>query len=232
MTEKINGFMAAVFGERASGIVFIVALSAVFASFITEIVSAIVLPRYGVKKRVRFFSFSIAAVAAQLISCAYTKNYVYALAVTGFASVLSAAVLTVPEKKTEITERERSLVKFIDGKIKDAYNNDGGRSSPKTRLSETAIKVGFSNDGEIDCLKKYGDMPNGKIKPPDPDFSHIRSVMSRLEYYALSSADKKTVAELGGYINEAERGDADESVKEKINDGLGALLKIMSKYGV
>lgn len=64
------------------------------------------------------------------------------------------------------------------------------------------------------------------------DFSHVKNVISRLDGIALSPADKRQVKELQSAILMVERGEVYPQTKNKINDGLGALLKIMAKYGV
>ena len=52
-----------------------------------------------------------------------------------------------------------------------------------------------------------------------------------MEYYNLTPNDKRQVKDLECAINQGEV-QLTPSLKEKINDGLGALLKIMSKYGI
>ena len=65
------------------------------------------------------------------------------------------------------------------------------------------------------------------------NFSHVKSVLDRLEYFDLSPADKKNIESLKSAMYVAERqGFTDDNTKEKINDGLSGLLKIMSRYGV
>lgn len=61
------------------------------------------------------------------------------------------------------------------------------------------------------------------------DFSHVKNVIERLNAFPLSVGDKKQVKELEDAIILIENG-AEEDYE--INDGLGALLKIMAKYGV
>ena len=69
-------------------------------------------------------------------------------------------------------------------------------------------------------------------KMGEMDYSHVKNILERLEFYPLTQADKKQVRELEVSLLEAEKGNGDIEVKTRINDGLGDLLKIMSKYGV
>ena len=64
------------------------------------------------------------------------------------------------------------------------------------------------------------------------DFSHVKSILSRLNYYPLKEQDKKTAKDLEQAIYSAEQNGLNIQLKENINDGLSALLKIMSKYAV
>ena len=95
----------------------------------------------------------------------------------------------------------------------------------------TGLRRAAAVDEKVEILKTSGTRRQGAGQPCDLDFAHIRSVVSRLDYFSLSAADKRTVNDLNFSLAEAERGNISDAVKEKINDGLGALLKIMSKYG-
>ena len=72
-------------------------------------------------------------------------------------------------------------------------------------------------------------------KAPDKDklcLEHAAGVIEKLSYYDLSPADLKQVDELELLLNQAEREGVTPANKERINDGLSELLKIMSKYAV
>ena len=64
------------------------------------------------------------------------------------------------------------------------------------------------------------------------NLSHVKNILKRLDYFDLSQSDRRQVREVEMAIFQAERRFDDLEVKEKLNDGLGALLKIMAKYGV
>lgn len=81
-------------------------------------------------------------------------------------------------------------------------------------------KAQLEKDRELQ--QKFGDL----------DFTHVKNILARLEYYSLSSQEKRQVEQLKSYVLDAERGKDDPNLKGKINDGLGALLKIMAKHGV
>lgn len=64
----------------------------------------------------------------------------------------------------------------------------------------------------------------------ETDYSHVLRVIDRLGYYNLSQSEKTTIGKLKNEVMNETSGKGDRSTREKINDGLGALLKIMSKY--
>ena len=68
-------------------------------------------------------------------------------------------------------------------------------------------------------------------KNKDLDFSHVKSVIKRLSAMDLTPADRREIKELELAVFSAEKGGEYPLLKEKINDGLGFLLKLMAKYG-
>lgn len=226
MSEKTSDILKRILCD-GRGAVFISAAGLVALAFIIELALALNLNGYGVKKRVRFFACSAAAILVQSASSAYSGEYAPLLIIAALSALLSGAVLTVPEKRKEITDKQRELVRFIDGSVKRAEKENERDELPRRRVAPLTDEKGRG----ISALKPFGERPEGKIKPCDIDCEHVRAVLSRLDYYSLSAADKKTVGDLSSAIALAERGNVDSELKEKINDGLGALLKIMSKYG-
>lgn len=63
-------------------------------------------------------------------------------------------------------------------------------------------------------------------------FSHVKNVIDRVSQIELSAQDKRTIRELEIAVMEAEKGRADTDIKNRLNDGLNSLLKIMARYGV
>ena len=121
-----------------------------------------------------------------------------------FFSVICAIPVKADEKSDKI-----NFIKFLDEKI-NAEKCEKRLNAPPEKL--VAVQ-------------------KPKESKPEIDFSHVKSVIARLNYFSLSSQDRSVVKELELNVMQAERGDYDIETKRKINDGLGALLKIMSKYG-
>lgn len=121
-----------------------------------------------------------------------------------FFSVICAIPVKADEKSDKI-----NFIRFLDEKI-NASRGEKRLNSPPEKLST---------------------IENPQERKPEIDFSHVKNVISRLNYFSLSTQDRNIVKELELSVLQAERGDYDAETKRKINDGLGALLKIMSKYG-
>lgn len=235
MTEAIKGFLASAF-DKYYGITIAISLSAVVFSCILETVIALFAYGYGIKKRIRFFIVAVSAVIIQAAAEEYGGNRALTAVTAVICLLLSAIVVSVPVRQRKITEKQRELARFIEGKIKNAAERSFEDNEYKeNRVEEKSDNKYFSPRAErersdaVEILKTVG--KKEERRACDLDIDHIRAVLSRLDYYGLSAADKKIINELNYSLNEAERGNVDLETKEKINDGLGALLKIMSKYG-
>jgi hypothetical protein len=142
-------------------------------------------------------------------------------------------VFFISGRSGTIKEEERQLISFIDGQI--------AKMGQEERANDNSVNRTINNNasmpiGQVQVLKAKQDdfapISNVVNGVQVPDFTHVKSVMDRLEYFPLTPADKRQVKDLEVTINMAERGEPNPDLKNKINDGLGALLKIMSKYGV
>lgn len=134
-----------------------------------------------------------------------------ALASLGLTLITFSFSFAFPVRKTVKTDEPVKFVRYLDQKIKEEKE----LAQKERPLTE-----------KLSLEKRESKTPKAEL-----DFSHVRNVIARLNYFGLSTQDKKTVKDLEMSVLEAERGDDSTALKQKINDGLGALLKIMSKYG-
>lgn len=95
-------------------------------------------------------------------------------------------------------------------------------SAPKPKAKKTSVKQ----------IKEPVIKDKVNNLAPDIDFSHVKNILKRLNYYTLNESEKSCVDRLNADVIKAENGKVDNALKSDINDGLGFLLKIMSKYGV
>ena len=131
----------------------------------------------------------------------------------------------IPENFAWIKPREKRLIKDIDKQIKEQMpyiEKDKKIEFYKTVDSKEDLL--FNREKEQTSLRQTG--------CEGLDFTHVKNILSRVEGYNLSTLDQRQVGELKSAVYRAENYGADKELKTKINDGLGALLKIMSKYGV
>lgn len=155
-----------------------------------------------------------------LSSFSLSLLYRYALAIFGksenefFLLLAVICLLAIPikcvEKKAKKQEESKEFIKFIDQKIKEQ--------------NQEPIPI-FNIENVKPIEKEKSETIDGL------NLSHVKNILKRLDYFDLSQADRRQVRDLETTVFQAERYFDDLQVKEKLNDGLGALLKIMAKYG-
>ena len=137
--------------------------------------------------------------------------------------------------------KSREFVKFIDGKIREEEYKAREENGTKTFTDG-------EKDNKINVEKKYiDDAPCGKngspkqaekpsFAPPETaraelDFSHVKSVIERLDYSDLTQPERQKINQLKFYLKQAENGEPINEIRPRINESLGNLLKIMAKHG-
>lgn len=132
--------------------------------------------------------------------------------------IFLAVLYALPSLKKQIKLDPLQFAKALDFKYK-AQRPEHVENVPKIEQEKQVAEI----------IKPALDKKENSL---EIDFSHVFSVIKRLEYYNLTQSDKKQVVELEKTLRTAQQSGDYKSVKQKINDGLGSLLKIMSKYGV
>ncbi len=201
-------------------IVLVINAIIVFASVVCAILS-IVKSGYGIKNRLWIVFFMVGITLVQLwIELMVNGRIQHLFFTIGISVCLLSIILFLPQKHVKITQPQRNLARFISNSIKEQKQDTLANDFPKESkvFSSPIIKaepksVPTSNKSEI-------------------EFSHVKSVLNKLEYYPLKEQDKKQAKDLENAIYFAEQNGLNPELKEKINDGLGALLKIMSKYAI
>ena len=188
-------------------LVFSIATAVVLTVFLINLLLAFFRSGYSTKKRCSYLVLSAVVV---LVENAFllNRNSEYLVYTTLSFSLLLFIPLLLIRVKTG-RKKQVELARYIDDKIKSA----------------NSVK-----EEEPIVLKCQPTMQ--KPSKMEINFTHVRNVIERLNYYALSPFDRKQVNDLNCLLTEAERVGITQELKEKINDGLGVLLKIMSKYGV
>ena len=161
------------------------------------------------------------------------KSY---LALTIGLCFLSLSIcLFLPVKSIKISAEKRTLAQFLDkcahGKSLESNSVFSKDDFSINQSDITPSKILFSPITKADSVSEKN-KEKEKSKNDEIDFSHVKSILARLEFYPLKEQDKKSALELEKAILEAEENGLNTMLKQTINDGLGALLKIMAKYAV
>ena len=123
------------------------------------------------------------------------------------------------------------LARFLDDKLRSvsAENQSFEETKPQDAVRPSESKV--VENLKPTAVPEVASKTTQQKKPCEIDFSHVKNVISRLEYFPLGISDKKQIKDLQTMVFSAENGDYTPDLKGRINDGLGNLLKIMAKYG-
>lgn len=197
--------------------IFILYASLIAVTFLVNLPLSLFVSGYSIKKRVwqplvcLFFTITCFAIC----NLAEYGNFI-PLLISALTILSLIPIFTIKTKTFKVTEKQRDLVKFIDKEIKLATDSQNSAPYQKALIRE------------VDNKEKS----RSSVTDFQLDFQHVKSVISRLDYFGLKECDKKQVKELENALHIAENGEFTHEVKSRINDGLSALLKIMSKYGV
>lgn len=231
MSYPVIDFIKRIIAAVSADGLFIAEIATLFFCFCA--LSAVAYKKVGNKSQICLYYGVFSAAAITLFSALFLIAEISFTAFAFYFAVAAqeAAVLLLPLKifseKNKERKEEKELIRYIDGEIKkeSAEMESGcGDNAAVLRKSETERKT-------AEIIKCEGQREN----PPENDginFSHVKSVIERLEYFDLTAADKKQIETLKDNLNSAENFGFTPEKKSKINDGLSGLLKIMSKYGV
>lgn len=193
----------------------LIALCLIALVFLTFFITWLIKKDVTKKGKATFILISLCIVfmERQMQTLLQTQSATYLL--LAGVGLTFAVILNLPKRKFEPTKSQLNLAREIDEKAKEQSQNE--------IVKESIIPP---------IVEKIVTKPVEREKPPEVDFSHVKNVIKRLEYFNLTPNDKRQVKELESAIISAEKGVCDLKTKESVNEGLGCLLKIMSKYGV
>ncbi len=209
--------------------VFAICIIFTFAVFLISLMKAIFKRGYGVKRKLNFLSFILGISLLELGVALLTNQGFGLCALTLGVGILLFTLLMCIRVKDKTRREQRAFARFIDEQI-----NCKNLVKSKNRKAISNVYVDDENmvqEKEIISEPKTFETEVAP-KPIDIDFTHVKNVLERLEFFTLSPSDRKQVKDLESAVITAERGEFSEAVKIRINDGLSALLKIMAKYGI
>lgn len=207
-------------------LIFYICLSAIFILTIICLFITVFKLRYSVKNRLWLIFSCLGIMAIELwAELIKDTNTLYFLIMIGVVAILSSIIMFIPERGKIASAEQKSLAKFLDSCANNTISKKG-----ETYICEDNLNKSNVLYSPIVTIKAEEKIENNNAE--EIDFSHVKNILSRLEYYPLKEQDKKTTRELENAINFAEENGLNVQLKENINDGLGALLKIMSKYAI
>lgn len=220
------GFLGATLCAFSKELFFALCAGAVIAAFTVCLFISVFKSGYGLKKR-SWFLIVLLVLGAALKARANIsgeKDVSPILIVFGLILYLPLFFIRVKsagEKRAADRENtaRRDFVRFLDERIHNAAmpETDGQVIANKSvALRTEVLKAEEKRDPVFD----------------EPDFTHVKNVLQRLEPASLSYADRRQIHELELALYEAENGGYSDDTKSKINEGLGNLLKIMARHGV
>lgn len=242
--EKISDFLVNFFSGVSIPLTLVVGASLVFLVFTVCLIFKIVTGKE--QKGFSVYDYLCFAIIALSFSVVAIKGVtaavgLYAPLFTLCVYFILKCLLKIPVRKKPkenpvltgfIRELDKSIhsVKNVEKiSCRTADDDDGaifkGDPAEEKRgyrqdFDPTAKDTGAEKSSEESCEKK------------EIDFSHVKNIIERLKYYNLNTSEKKQIKDLLSDVREAECGNDTEEKKNSINEGLGGLLKIMSKYHV
>ncbi|MBO4251919.1 MAG: hypothetical protein J5911_04595 [Clostridia bacterium] len=217
----ITEILSRIFGALSLEMFLSFCVIAVFAAFIACLFLSVLKTGYGLKRRAWYLAvlaFFCALCDARAIFMS-EKNFASIMMCFGTALFIPLFFIRVKraEEKSEDDPR-REFVRYLDDSIRrgDRINAFDKQDNSAARSADAPMKVQSVQ----------------KEMRADLDFSHVKSVLQRLQPATLSYSDRKQIRDLELLLYEAENGECDAELKGRINEGLGNLLKIMAKHGV
>lgn len=188
--------------------------------FIISLVLCMAKRGYTIKKRsvfllvylaVLIFEYAIFYGQAEVVFCYLTLFFVVAFCMPIF-------YIRVRKKKEIFNSKQLELARIFDNAL---------RVDNKAKLT-LGEKMEDRQENEI-IVSSNVKKPMEKVEQKT-DFSHVLNIIKRLNAMQLSPYDKKKVIEIQSLILLAKKQPLDKEAKERINSGLGALIKIVAKY--
>lgn len=223
--DTIKNFLENLGSKANQSSIFLYSVITISTFFLLCLLLSIFLRGYGRAKRA-WFLFVVAGICflqrALTFKLANSQEIFYVLLSMG--AIYYSLIFAIRVRRQKPTKEQKELARFIDRQL-----NRSEKKEEPVLFKDVRIKEEYIPKTVLEKSEDYSLRQNGEY---GVDFEHVKSVIDKLEYYGLSQSDKKQVQELSYALIQAENQGFSPLVKSKINDGLGALLKIMSKYGV
>ena len=227
MLNRFFHFLEEIVNDFSAPAVLFALSGAVAFGFLLALVLALAAPK---REGWHFTLFSGAVALFELLFCGWGEAgpvLTFPLATAAAGNLLQIAIEAARKARRAARAKKeyRKVEKAIDTELK--------KPEEKAEIPAVPVRPPVRYVDEDFPLQRMERSVAGKA--PDKDklcLEHAAGVIEKLSYYDLSPADLKQVDELELLLNQAEREGVTPANKERINDGLSELLKIMSKYAV
>lgn len=223
MAQKLSSFVLGLIGKLSEQLCFIICLGLLIVMGVTRVAVILVKGEYKRLDFIRQLFLSFSVLFFQFLHMIVVNGILEYFLINSCISLFFFTItLCLPVRKKRLKKEEKELASYLDKQLR--FQN---LSSTLRETEENEYKIIKERPIETVEVQPF----HKKSLEVPIDYSHVKNVIERLNYFPLSVNDKRQVRDLEGFLVEAESGELSPILKSKINDGLGALLKIMSKYG-
>ena len=227
MTQVILDFIKKIPDTLSVQKAFVLFLVVVVSGFVLNLFLTIFVNDYVRKNRLWFVFLGVATILFQTALCVYEKGMgIYPILLAGVCFLLFIPVFSPSGRRRKLKKEEMELARFLEQKIADANALPSQQKQTIQSQEDTESETPFL----VDRLQTKPPIQLQKESPPD--FTHVKNVLERLNYFPLTPNEKKQAKDLEITVKRIESGENTAELKNRVNDGLGALLKIMAKHGV
>ena len=221
MAQKISSLVLGLISKLGEQTCFIICSALIIVIGVTQVAVTLVKGEYKRIDFIRHFLLSFSVLSFEFLHSVILKGLIeYLLVNCCICLFFFTITFCLPVRGKKLKKEERELALFLDKQFRIQ------NQTCKVNEQEKA----FNQIQEAPIILKTEPPKQTSLNVPI-DYSHVKNVIERLNYFPLSVNDRRQVRDLEGFLIEAESGEENQLLKSKINDGLGALLKIMSKYG-
>ncbi len=173
----------------------------------------------------KIISFSLISFSMAIYFFSGNKNYIaISLLELFYSLILYIPIIFLIDKKRKIKDEEKKLIDLLDDKIKEE-NVFKRKVEEVLPLPEKFVEL-KNAIGDVKTVKLT---EKKEAEEKEADFSHVKEILEKLKDYSLTQAEKKQVDNLKTVLYEEENS---VTSRNKINEGLNVILKIMSKYHI
>ena len=185
----------------------------------------------SVKARITFGGINLLIIALQCVLLLVGEFSYKLLALSVFIDLVLLFPFLLHAKKeskssSDVREFAKNTLELARPKKAEESNGVDAIIENECIGEKGLDKLAFNPSGKANATSEHNDLKKFEL-----DFSHVKNVMAKLNYFNLSASDRTQLSELEQALYYAQNVGYDKKVKEKINEGLGALLKIMAKHG-